>query len=63
MPAGHGRIDRPAVHGADRENGYVSSFGSYHRTPRETYRFVITATPEGTDRKLVLRYQDNGRRR
>ncbi len=47
----------------DRENGYVSYYGTYRHLRNETLTFDITAKPEGTDRKLVLHYRDRiGRR-
>lgn len=42
----------------DRENGYVSYYGTYHRAPRRMLSFVIRATPNGTNRALTLRYRD-----
>ncbi len=42
----------------DRTNGYVSYYGTYHRAPRRTYAFTITATPHGASRTLTLRYHD-----
>jgi len=42
----------------DRENGYVSYYGTYRRRPHQVLSFAIRATPQGTDRTLTLRYRD-----
>lgn len=42
----------------DRTNGYVSYYGTYHRAPRRTYVFDITATPQDGGPTLTLRYHD-----
>ncbi len=47
----------------DRENGYVSYYGTYRHLRNETLTFDIMARPEGTEKRLVLHYRDRiGRR-
>lgn len=42
----------------DRDNGYVSYYGTYQRAPRRILSFAIRAIPKGTGRTLTLRYRD-----
>lgn len=43
---------------ATRANGRVSYTGLYDFAPREVLDFTISARPEGSSRRLVLRYRD-----
>lgn len=41
----------------DRENGYVSYWGSYRRDSRAPITVAISATPEGSPQRVTLRYR------
>ncbi len=54
---------RPIAMTQDREDGYVSYYGTYRHRPGEQIEFVVTAIPQGSDRRLTLRYRDRVPRR
>lgn len=49
---------RPIGMTQDRENGFVSYYGTYRRLAGERLDFLITAFPEGTAVKLRLHCRD-----
>ncbi len=41
----------------DRENGYVSYYGTYTHLPGQVVRLAVTATPENGASRMTLTYQ------
>ncbi len=41
----------------DRQNGYVSYYGTYRHLPGQVVRLAVAATPEGGSPRITLAYQ------